>query len=286
MTAIPPRWRRRAGRALALPGLGLAALGAAVTLGSAPALAADRGVILFQPVADSSGTFTGVGAGPFSTAYPDGVADDGKTLARNKVVADNFSKAYKWGSSGSKGGMVIKNISGKKICQITIGILDDSTFPKDVTQYKAPDGWKATVSEDAKTLTFAAVKKPDNCVANGDWFWMTVPASPKPTGTVAPTLDGKLALADGGSDATALTSIEPDTVATSTATATATATDSSIPTDSATSTIADTPTDSATATDTATPTGTATGSVPPPSDSAAPNPPVASTTSPAAGAGF
>jgi hypothetical protein len=253
VTTIPLR-RRRAGLALAVPVLGFAAFGAALTLGSAPALAADRGVILFQPVTtDKSGAFVGIGAGPFTTAYPDGVKDDGKTLARNKVVKDNFTKTYQWGSDGSTGGMVIKNLSHMPICQITIGSLDGSTFPKDVKLYKAPANWQVTVSDDAKTLTFAAAGK-DNCVTteNG-WFWMQVPESPKPT-EGKPTLNGKLALADDGSDAIAQTSIGPDSVAT--ATDTDTATDTTTPTDAATGTV--------TATDTAT--DTATSSDPPTSD--------------------
>jgi hypothetical protein len=299
VTAIPSR-RRLAGLALALPVLGFATLGTAVTLGSAPAFAADRGVILFQPVTtDTSGAFIGIGAGPFTTAYPDGVKDDGKTLARNKVVADNFTKTYEWGSDGSTGGMVIKNLSRMPICQITINSLDGSTFPKDVKLYKAPANWQVTVSDDAKTLTFAAVGK-DNCVSkDGGWFWMQVPESPKPT-EGKPTLSGKLALADGGSDATAQTSIDPDTVATGTAVDTTTATDSatpteistdtSTPTDSASDT--STPTDSATASDAAPSSGpptsdpSTTADQPTPSDSATSGPPLVTSSAPQAGAGF
>ena len=88
--------------------LGAAAgvMAGALLLVGAPAQAADRDPILFQPVTDKDGTFVGAGTGPFATRYPDGVKDDGKTVDRSKVVADNFDKAYTWGSSGNAGGMV------------------------------------------------------------------------------------------------------------------------------------------------------------------------------------
>lgn len=204
----------------ALARLGAAVLGvAAAILLAVPATAADRDPILFQPVVDKDGTFQGVGTGPFTTKYPDGVKDDGKTVARSKVVADNFDKAYTWGTSGSDGGMVIKNISGKPICSITIKTLNDSLFPKDAKVYQAPEGWTATVSEDGRTLTFAAIKKPDNCVPSGGWFWMKVPASPKPTAEGGATLNGQLAIAlpylDGTSgDALAALAVVDETVGT------------------------------------------------------------------------
>ena len=283
MTAPAPEWRR-AGLTVGLLGLVLAMLAALVVFGSGPAFAADRDPVLFQPVTDNAGTFEAVGTGPFATTYPKGVVDDGKTLTRSKVVAANFTKTYQWGSNGTPGGMVIKNISGKVICQITIGILDATTFPKDTTVYQAPAGWQATVSADQKTLTLAATKKPDNCVPVAGWFWMKVPASPLPTEPGGATLDGKLALADGGSDADALTSIEPDSATastsaiTSTSTSTSTATDTDSPTSSPTSTFSPPPTD------TASPTAPVTSSTSPapPTDSASPTAPVTSTAGPPA----
>jgi hypothetical protein len=277
VTALAPEWRR-AGLTISLLGLVLAMLAALVVFGSGTAFAADRDPIFFQPVTAAGNTFTAVGTGQFATTYPKGVVDDGKTLTRSKVVAANFTKTYQWGSNGTPGGMVIKNISKMLICQITIGILDNTTFPKDTTVYKAPSGWTVTVSADQKTLTFAAVKNPDDCVAKDGWFWMQVPASPLPTEPGGATLEGKLALADGGSDADAVTYIEPDTATTSTSTVTSTATDTDSPTSSPTSTFSPPPTG------TASPTAPVTSSTSPapPTDSALPSAPVTSTAGPPA----
>jgi hypothetical protein len=208
MRVGPLRHRRLLGALVGVLAIGCMGVGLLLTAG--PAMAAERGPILFQPVTDKEGTFVGVGTGPFTTKFPDGVKDDGKTLDRSKVVADNFDKPYTWGSSGSDGGMVIKNISGKPICELTVRTLDDTTFPKDTAKYQAPEGWEVTVSDDGKKLTVKAKKKPDNCVAHGAWFWMKAPASPKPTEKGGATLEGQLALADGDTDAVAAMSIRPD----------------------------------------------------------------------------
>jgi hypothetical protein len=157
----------------------VASLIAAIVFATAgPSAAAERKPILFQPVTEADATFVGTGTGPFTTRNKDGVKDDGKTVIRNKVVKDNFKRPYRWGSSAHPGGMVVHNASDDPICEITIKSLNDDTFPKDEKVYEAPQGWKVTVSDDGKTLTFSATKRPDDCISSGGWFWMKAPASP------------------------------------------------------------------------------------------------------------
>jgi len=188
---------RPAGRWLAVTAGAAAVAVLAVLLTAPPAVADERGPVLFQPVKLVDGKFVGTGeSGPFTTQFKDGVKFGSADVERSKVVDKHFEEAHEWGSGGNKGGMIVDNDSGRKICQFTITSTGNgtATFPKDPKVYAMPAGWAAKVSDDGKTLTITAVKQPDDCVPVDGYFWMKVPASPMPDDKGSATLEGKLSL--------------------------------------------------------------------------------------------
>lgn len=170
--------------------LGLA--GALALAVSAPAYAADKGLVALEPVSFDGTTYTGTDPkGPFSIGYPKGLNKndpDSATAALSDKVKQGTT--YPWGSVGAKNGSFIQNNTGKNICKIVVSTTDGSTFD---TAPQAGANWTATVSKDKQTITFTAVKDPDNCIKNGGWFWMQVPESPQPGSGTPPTLSGSIA---------------------------------------------------------------------------------------------
>jgi hypothetical protein len=171
----------------------LLGLAGALALGvSAPAYAADKGLVALEPVSFDGTTYTGTDPkGPFSIGYPKGLdkndPDSATAALSDKVKAGT---TYPWGSVGAKNGSFIQNNTGKNICKIVVSTTDGSTFD---TAPQSGANWTATVSKDKQTITFTAVKDPDNCIKNGGWFWMQVPESPQPGSGTPPTLSGSIA---------------------------------------------------------------------------------------------
>lgn len=185
--------KNRSLTAVAVVMASLLGLAGALALGvSTPAYAADKGLVALEPVSFDGTTYTGTDPkGPFSIGYPKGLnkndPDSATAALSDKVKAGT---TYPWGSVGAKNGSFIQNNTGKNICKIVVSTTDGSTFD---TAPQSGANWTATVSKDKQTITFTAVKDPDNCIKNGGWFWMQVPESPQPGSGTPPTLSGSIA---------------------------------------------------------------------------------------------
>jgi hypothetical protein len=191
MIAILRKSRALTATAIAVAGAFVLAAALALLMPST-AFAADKGKVSLEPVNFDGTTYTGTDPkGPFSTAFPKGLSKDdpdSATTALSNKVKQNTD--YPWGSVGAKNGSFIQNNTGKPICKFVVTITDTSTF--DTAPVVGPK-WNAAVSADKKTITFTAVKQPDDCVADGGWFWMQVPKSPQPGSGDTPTLKGSIA---------------------------------------------------------------------------------------------
>jgi hypothetical protein len=253
MLAFLRKSRGLAATAIAVAGALVLAVAFALLMPST-AFAADKGKVSLEPVNFDGTTYTGTDPkGPFSTAFPKGLGKDdpdSATTALSNKVKQNTD--YPWGSVGAKNGSFIQNNTGKPICKFVVTITDTKTF--DTAPAVGPK-WKAEVSKDKKTITFTAVKQPDDCVADGGWFWMQVPESPQPGSGDKPTLTGSIAaLTPDPNGETAVAELTEDDAFVSTlydidqaiaATDSPSPTDpsSDTPSDSPAPTIADTPTD-------------------------------------------
>lgn len=176
-----------------------------------PALADDK-LIQVQKVVidvvDGKSTLVGVGKGPFTDAYPNGIDMSGKVksqeagkpaprdnLAQSKISpTDDTERDF--GSIGAKQGSIIANESGKDVKEIDISTKGtDSKGADNKIDSKSTDGddFDTEISADGKTIKLKAKKgkelKPDENI------WIKMPKGPQPQDKGTKIYSGKVVLA-------------------------------------------------------------------------------------------
>src|SRR5947209_14757531 len=111
---------------------------------------------MLQPITFDPATskWMGVGNGPFSTMFPNGVAPDDPQFSGTRLDNTMFN-SRPFGSVGADKGGPFKNFRGKNVGDVEITGMKGNTF----TGSSAGGGWTATTGTDAAgnpTLTFTA----------------------------------------------------------------------------------------------------------------------------------
>ncbi len=170
----------------------------------APAVADDK-LILAQKVelkvVDGNPTYVGVGAGPFTDRYPNGIDTSGNVAAQNPgkpAPATDLTQGRippggakrEFGSIGASQGSIIQNSSGKDVKEIEITTKGKDAANVDNTiDPKSKDGDDFDSPITGKTITFKA--KAGKELKPNERIWMLIPKGPQPADPGAKIYEGK-----------------------------------------------------------------------------------------------
>lgn len=159
-------------------------------------------------VVNGNATLQGVGKGPFTDAYPNGIDMSGKVkmqkagepaprdmLAQSKISPTDDTER-EFGSIGAKQGSVIVNDSGKAVKEIDITTQgNDGTGAANNIDPKSTDGddFDTEISKDGKTIKLKA--KPGKELGKDEQIWIKMPKGPQPGDKGDKIYKGKVVLA-------------------------------------------------------------------------------------------
>lgn len=177
-----------------------------------PKATADDKLILAQKVelktVDGNPTLVGVGKGPFTDMYPNGIDQSGKVTEQKPgkpSPADDLTQGRippgagikrDFGSIGASQGSIILNSSGKEVKEIEITTKGkDSNNNDNKIDPKSKDGddFEVQLSPDGKTITLKA--KAGKELQKNERIWMLIPKGPQPGDPGPKIYEGKVTLA-------------------------------------------------------------------------------------------
>jgi hypothetical protein len=151
---------------------------------------AEEKEFLFQKIEFKGGKWVGVGNGPFSDAYTNGVAPDDADFSGARLDATMFEERQ-FGSIGAAKGGQFKNMTKKKVRDLHFTILKKGDKFKNTS--KDGDDFDVSFDTDAdgnSTMTLTA--KEGKELNPNEVLWMKIPEGDQPGGNRKPIYKGKL----------------------------------------------------------------------------------------------
>jgi hypothetical protein len=155
---------------------------------------ADDKLILVQRVelttVDGNATYVGIGTGPFTTAFPNGIDVSGAVTEQKPGkpapttdltqgrIADSATTEAEFGSIGATQGSIIKNSAGKPVDTIQITTQGMTGGTANGIDTKSTDGSDFDTAIAGKTITFTA--KTGKALPKNQFIWMLIPKGPQP----------------------------------------------------------------------------------------------------------
>ena len=156
---------------------------------------ADEKLILVQKVkltvVQDKPTWVGIGKGPFTDQYPNGLPFNAPQLAQSKIDPNDINER-EFGSIGAANGSMIKNLTGKNVTQIQITTQGKTNGTDNTIDKKSSGGDEFETAINGKTITFTI--KRGKVFKTDEFVWMKMPKGPQPGQPGAKIYKGKVTL--------------------------------------------------------------------------------------------